>query len=80
MKVTIYRTVAAIVDVPDEVLALADAIVDGFPQDNFTDTCFTHLEATGNLPGVEYGVELHSGREAVPMDSHFLPKGEEAVK
>ena len=80
MKVAIYRMVANIVDVPDEVIALSDAILDGFPQDNFTDVCFAHLEATGNLPGVEYGVELHSGREAVPMDSHFLPKSEEAAR
>ena len=80
MKVAIYRTVASIMDVPDEVIALSDAILDGFPQDNFTDVCFAHLEATGNLPGVEYGTELPSQREAVPMDSRFLPKGEEAAR
>ena len=80
MKVAIYRMVANIVDVPDEVIALSDAILDGFPQDNFTDTCFTHLEAVGTLPGLDSGTELPSQREAVPMDSHFLPKGEEAAR
>ena len=80
MKVAIYRMVANIVDVPDEVIALSDAIVDGFPQDNFTDVCFAHLEATGGLSDLGGNAELPSQREAVPMDSHFLPKGEEAVK
>mgnify|MGYP000854588445 FL=1 len=74
MKVTIYRMIANIVEVPDEVIALSDAIKDGFPEDNFTDVCFTHLEAMGALPAIENGVELASEREAVPMDPRFAPK------
>ena len=74
MKVTIYRTIADIVEVPDEVVMLADAIEDGFPQDNFSDVCFTHLEAMGELPPIETGVEVPSSREAVPMDSRFALK------
>mgnify|MGYP001228413154 CR=1 FL=1 len=76
MKVTIYRMVANIVEIPDEVIALSDAIQYGFPEDNFPDVCFTHLEAMGWLPGLETGVEVKSERDAVPMDSRFLPKGE----
>ena len=74
MKVTIYRMVANIVEIPDEVIALADAMEDGFPQDNFSDVCFTHLEAMGELPPIETGTELASERGAVPMDSRFALK------